>query len=491
MRAVLHQALFLSSSELLDLRGGRGGGFGKSGSRLVQVGFKAADVGFEILNDSRVRAILHQARFLSRRELLDLGGGLGGGLGERGSRGGQRRFEAADVLFEIANNNRVRTVLHQALFLRGRKLLDLRGGRSSGAGESGSGLVQVGFKAVDVGFEIADDRFVRTVLHQALFLGGRELLQLCNHRGHLLFRLILGLVHLFLNDLEVFLEILDNFIVGSGATDSFLLLLLELLDCRVSAHGSFSERGGGLVELFLEISRGCLAVHDKLKASLVLANASLLLLLELLDVGVALRSSFSERGGGLVELILEVCRGCLAVRDELQGGFVLADASLLLLLELLDRRVSARGSFCERGGGLAELFFEISRGGLAVLDELERGLVLANAGLLLLLELLDVSAALLGGADEGRGSCVELALEIRCSGLAVRDDGLTRLVLPDAGLLLFLELLDVGIAARCGFGERGGGLTQLFLKISRGGLGVRDELQGGFVLADAGLLLVL
>jgi hypothetical protein len=58
----------------------------------------------------------------------------------------------------------------------------------------------------------------------------------------------------------------------------------------------------------------------------------LLLLLELLDVGVALRSSFSERGGGLVELILEVCRGCLAVRDELQGGFVLADASLLLLL---------------------------------------------------------------------------------------------------------------------------------------------------------------
>jgi len=158
---------------------------------------------------------------------------------------------------------------------------------------------------------------VRAVLDKALLLGGCEFLELDDHRSHFLFGLVLRFIHLFLDDLEVLLEVLDDFVISRGATDSLLLLLLELLDVGVALRGGLGERRGGLVELGLDVSRVRLAVGDELEACGVLADAGLLLLLELLDVGVALRGGLGERRGGLVELGLDVSRVRLAVGDEL------------------------------------------------------------------------------------------------------------------------------------------------------------------------------
>ena len=203
-----------------------------------------------------MRAVPHEALFPGGRELLNLRGGLSSRLDKSSSRLVERSLTAVDVGFEIADNRFVRAVLHEALFPGGRELLNLRGGLSSRLDKSSSRLVERSLTAVDVGFEIADNRFVRAVLHEALFLGGSHLLQLCNHCGNLIFRLILGLIHLFLNDLEGFLEILDNFVVGCSTTNGNLLPLLELLDLSLTLCGGFNERGCASPQLALEVCGG-------------------------------------------------------------------------------------------------------------------------------------------------------------------------------------------------------------------------------------------
>jgi len=91
----------------------------------------------------------------------------------------------ADVGFEIVDHRPVRAVLHEALFLRGEKLLNLRGGVSVGFRERGSRGVQRGFALFDVRGQVVDNGLVGAVLDQALRLRGGELLELLQHGGHL------------------------------------------------------------------------------------------------------------------------------------------------------------------------------------------------------------------------------------------------------------------------------------------------------------------
>ena len=332
---------------------------------------------------------------------------------------------------------------------------------------------------------------MRAVLDETLLLGGGELVELDDHRSNLVLRLVLRFIHLFLDDLNVLLEVLDDFVVGRGATDSLLLLLLELLDVGVALRGGLGERRSGLVELALDVSCVRLAVGDELEAGRVLADARLLLLLELLDVGVALRGGLGERRSGLVELALDVSCVRLAVGDELEAGRVLADARLLLLLELLDVGVALRSGLGERRGGLVELALQILSARLAVGDELEAGRVLADARLLLLLELRDGRLGLVLVQRGGERLALNLRLESRARLLALADELLGGGGVADAFLLLLLQRLD-------GRRERGGGPVKLRLRDLELGFevvdvvaDVGDELRGGFRLADALLLLVL
>jgi len=100
---------------------------------------------------------------------------------------------------------------------------------------------------------------------------------------------------------------------------------------------------------------------------------------------------------------------------------------------------------------------------------------MADTGLLFRLQLLNVRVALRGGLGESRRGLVERVLEIRSGGLQVRDHGLASLVLADAGLLFRLELLELRLELRGGFRERRGGRAELVLKVTRGCLAVRDE----------------
>ena len=379
----------------------------------------------------------------------------------------------------------MRAVLDEALLLGGGEILHLRGGFRRGLGERRARGVEGLLAASDVGLEVVDDSLVRAVLDEALLLGGGELLELDDHRSNLFLRLVLRFIHLFLDYLKVLLEVLDDFVVGCSATDSLLLLLLELLDVSVALRGGLGERRGGLVELALEVLGARLAVGDELEAGRVLADARLLLLLKLLDVGVALHGGLGERRGGLVELALQILSARLAVGDELEAGRVLADARLLLLLELRDGRLGL--VLVQRGGESFALNLRLEpRARLrALADELLGGGGLADALLLLLLQRLDGRRERGGGPVELRLRGLELGLEVVDVVADVGDDRRGGFRLADAFLLLVLANLDRAL-------QRGGGVLQLrgrgvhgALELAHGLLALRDERVGLLGLADA------
>ena len=75
----------------------------------------------------------------------------------------QRSFALANVSGQVVDDGFVRAVLHEALFLSSENLLDLHGGCSVGFSKSRASGVQRGFALVGIVLEVLDNSLVRAV----------------------------------------------------------------------------------------------------------------------------------------------------------------------------------------------------------------------------------------------------------------------------------------------------------------------------------------